>query len=104
MKKENPFTKRHAETSSVKNAIEEMLNAYKLRGKYDENRLIASWESLMGKPIAKRTLKIYIKNKVLYVQLNSAPLRHELTLAKLKVLDIIHQNFASDMVVDVKFY
>lgn len=104
MKKDNPFTKRHTETSSVKNAIEEMLNAYRLRGKFDESRLVASWESLMGKPIARRTKKIYIKNNVLYVQLNSAPLRHELTLAKSKVLDIIHKNFGSELVEDVKFY
>ena len=58
----------------------------------------------MGKPIAKRTEKLYVKDKVLFVKLNSAPLRQELTMKKSKVLEIIHDNFDKELVVDVLFY
>lgn len=81
-----------------------MLDTYKLRGKFDEKKLINSWETMMGKPIAKRTEKMYIKDKVLFVKLNSAPLRQELTMSKNKVLDILHRDFDKDMVIDVLFY
>ena len=81
-----------------------MLKSYKLEGKFDEKKLINSWESMMGKPIAKRTEKLFIKERTLFVKLNSAPLRQELTIAKDKVLAIVHQNFGTELVSDIKFY
>lgn len=104
MRYKNKFSERKSETSSVKDAIEAMLDSYKLRGKFDQSKLINSWESMMGKPISRRTEKMFIKEKVLFVKLNSAPLRQELTIAKSKVLEIIHRHFDKDLVVDIKFY
>jgi hypothetical protein len=104
MKKGKAFTQRKSETSTLKEAINSMMESYKIKGKFDENRLIGSWGSLMGAPIAKRTEKIFIKEKVLFVKLSSAPLRQELTIAKSKVMEIIHRNFDTSLVVDVKFY
>lgn len=97
-------TERKSGTSSLKEAIDAMLDSYKLRGKFDETKLISSWETMMGKPISRRTEKLFIKEKVLFVKLNSAPLRHELTISKTKVLEIIHRNFNESLVKDVKFY
>ena len=104
MRYKNKYSERKSETSSVKEAIDAMLDSYKLRGKFDENKLINSWETMMGKPISRRTEKLFIKGKVLFVKLNSAPLRHELTISKIKVLEIIHRNFDRTLVNDVKFY
>ena len=104
MRHKNKYSERKSDTSSVREAIDSMLDSYKLRGKFDENKLINSWEAMMGKPIARRTEKMFIKKKVLFVKLNSAPLRHELTISKLKVLEIIHRNFDKSLVTDVKFY
>ena len=95
---------RKSDTTSLKDAIDAMIDSYKLRGKYDQARLITSWETLMGKPIAKRTEKLFIKNRILFVKLNSAPLRQELTIAKAKVLEIIHRVVDKELVEDVKFY
>jgi len=96
--------KRKLATSSLRDAIDAMIDNYKIRGKYDENRLISSWEEMMGKPIARRTERIFIKEKILFVKLNSAPLRQELTMSKVKVLDIIHQHFSRELVEEIKFY
>ena len=104
MKYRNKKSNRKNDTESVKDAIESMLDSYKLRGKFDQTKLIGSWESLMGKPIARRTEKLYVKDKVLFVKLNSAPLRQELTMKKNKVLEIIHENFDKELVTDVLFY
>lgn len=104
MRYKNKYSERKSETSSLKEVIESMLDMYKLRGKFDENKLINSWEAMMGKPIARRTDKMYMKDKVLFVKLNSAPLRQELTMSKAKVLEIIHKDFDKNMVIDVLFY
>ena len=104
MRYKNKYSERKSDTSSVREAIDAMLDSYKLRGKFEENKLINSWEMMMGKPISRRTEKMFIKEKVLFVKLNSAPLRHELTISKIKVLEIIHRNFDKNLVTDVKFY
>lgn len=104
MKNRNEISRRKSDVSTVGEAIESMLNAYKIRGRFDENRLIGMWSTMMGAPIAKRTEKLFIKNKVLHVKLNSAPLRQELTIAKSKVLEILHRNFDKSIVEDIKFY
>ncbi len=103
MAKENP-AQRKSSTSNLRDAIDAMIDTYKIRGKYDENRLIGAWEEMMGKPIARRTERIFIKEKILFVKLNSAPLRQELTMSKAKVLEIIHQQFSRELVEEVKFY
>jgi len=104
MKRKSKHTQRKSDTSSLKDAIKSMMESYNIKGKFDENRLINSWETLMGAPIARRTEKLFIKEKVLYVKLSSAPLRHELTIAKTKVLEIIHRHFDKSLVDGVKFY
>src|SRR6187399_1989479 len=52
-------------------AIRQLLNSYHIASKFDEANLVTSWERLVGKPIAKRTKKVFIKNKVLFVELDS---------------------------------
>lgn len=104
MRYKNKFSERKSDTSSVKEAIDAMIDSFKLRGKFDQTKLINSWEAMMGKPISRRTEKIFIKDKVLFVKLNSAPLRQELTISKKKVLEIIHKDFNKELVNDVLFY
>jgi hypothetical protein len=71
MKKHGEFTQRKSETSSMKEAINTMLESYKIKNQFNINRLISSWQSMMGPPIAKRTEKIFVKEAVLFVKLNS---------------------------------
>ena len=104
MKNREEFTRRKSDTATLKEAINSMMESYKIKGRYEENRLMGSWGTLMGAPIAKRTEKLFVKNKVLYVKLNSAPLRQELTIAKSKVLEIIRRHFDKELIDDVKFY
>lgn len=78
---------------SVGDAIRAMLNSYKLDNKFDEASVIASWERLVGKPIAKRTKKLYIKDKVLFVEFDSPTMRHDFSLHKAQVMEIFKKEF-----------
>ncbi|ELR69690.1 hypothetical protein C900_04667 [Fulvivirga imtechensis AK7] len=88
---------------SLKSAITEMLNTYNLKRKYDAANVIASWEKLMGKTIANRTGKIFVKKQVLFVEIQSAPLKHELNMSKSKILDIFKREFGEGVVDEVIF-
>ena len=82
-------------------AIRELLNSYRLTTKFDEASLIGSWERLAGKPIAKRTKKLYIRNKVLFVELDSASMKHDFSLHKAQVLDLFKKEFGAGVIADI---
>lgn len=91
---------RHNE-KTIKQAIEELLDTYKLRGKVNEVRLINSWEKIMGRAISNHTREIHIANKTLYIKLDSAPLRHELMFSKDKIVKLINESIGENMIEDV---
>lgn len=87
----------------LKDVIREMLQTYQIDQKYDHKHLIASWERLMGKPIASRTTKLFVKDDVLFVRLSSAPLKKEMAANKDKVLAIISKEFGDKLLKDIVF-
>ncbi len=101
--KKNYFNKRRADISPQKEAIDDMLKAYKLSGKVNETKVIESWETIMGKPIAARTTDLKFKYKKLYVTLNSAPLRQELAMSKSKMIELLNREFSEKVVEDIVF-
>jgi predicted nucleic acid-binding Zn ribbon protein len=82
-------------------AIRELLNSYRLTTKFDEASLIGSWERLAGKPIARRTKKLYIRNKVLFVELDSASMKHDFSMHKAQVLDLFKKEFGAGVISDI---
>ncbi len=90
-------------TYSFGQAFKKFLKDQHLDEKYSEKQLISMWGEIMGKPIANRTTKVFIANKVMYVKLNSAPLKQELLLAKDKVLDLLGKHVDLSIIEDIRF-
>lgn len=91
-----------SEENSFTNAFKKFLKTENLEVKYREKLLIESWGSIMGKPIAARTNKLFIKNRVLFIELSSAPLKQELVNNKTRVKEMIDEDFGG-LVDDVRF-
>ena len=89
------------EFQSVGQAIRDMLNTYRLTNKYDEASIVESWEKLVGKPIASRTRKVFIKNKVLFVEFDSPTMRHDFSLHKAEVLEVFRKEFGDGVVTEI---
>lgn len=96
MKKE-----RGNEFQPVGKAIRDLLNSYNLTTKYDEATLISSWERMAGKPIAKRTRKIYIRNKILFIEFDSPTMRHDFSLYKQQILDMFRKEFGEGVITEI---
>jgi predicted nucleic acid-binding Zn ribbon protein len=75
---------------TIKDAIEQLLKVYRLDDKLAESRLVAAWEDVMGKMIAKHTKEIVIRQQQLIVTLDSSALRNELALAKTKIVKMMN--------------
>lgn len=94
---------RKADTSTLGEGIEALLDAYKLRSKFNETSIVANWEKLVGPQIAKRTINIYVKNRKLFLKLNSAPLKNELSMARTKLISLLNEGKEENIIEDIIF-
>jgi predicted nucleic acid-binding Zn ribbon protein len=82
-------------------AIRGLLNTFHLDSKFDEAAVVASWDELVGQAIAKRTRKVRIRNKVLYVEFTSAAVKNDFLLHKPKVIELFQSRFGKQVVTDL---
>lgn len=83
--------------------LDEVINSYlkqmDLDGKLKEVKITSSWEEIVGKLIARKTDKIFIKDRKLFVYLNSSIVRNELSMLKDSLMDELNKK-AGDSVID----
>src|ERR1700755_1126841 len=87
-----------ANTHHVGDAIRDMLKSYQLTSKFDEATVVASWERLVGKPIAKRTKRVSVRDHVLFVELDSPSMKNDLALHKRQILAVFEKEFGKDVI------
>jgi len=75
----------------LKAVIEEFLKSFRLEDKLAEARILHSWEKVVGQMVARHTVRINIRHKVLYVKLDSAALRNELMFARGKIVTALNK-------------
>lgn len=88
---------------SIKEAIEQMLQVYKLRRRFDETALIAAWPELMGKSVANRTKQVFIRERKLFVRLESSVLKNELMMIRSQILDKLNERAGSKVLDEIVF-
>jgi predicted nucleic acid-binding Zn ribbon protein len=95
MKSSNEYT--------LKQAIEALIDQYKIQEKLSETVVLNDWEKIVGKMIARHTKNIYIKKRILFVELDNAALRNELSYAKTKLVVAINKSLNSEAIDEIVF-
>ena len=88
---------------SLKEVLDQLVKAYRLEGKLLETRVINSWEKVVGSIFANHTTHLSIKNRILYVSLDSAVLRSELSMARSKLVDSLNKEVGEKVIEDIIF-
>ena len=86
---------------SLGDAIKEFLQAYRLEDKLNETRIMQAWPDVMGRLISNHTTDLYIKNKILFVKLDSSALRNELSYAREKIVKALNKAVNVNVIEDV---
>ncbi len=94
---------RGAGTTSLKDAIGQLLKTYQLQTRFNETYLEAFWGRMMGPAIASRTNRLYVRDRKLYIDIASAPLRNELVNAKQKLVQLVNKDMGTEVIDDVIF-
>lgn len=85
----------------IDEVLKNLVGGYKHKSKLYKNKLSTTWESLMGTTIAKYTSRISIRNKKLFITIDSAPLKQELSFAKDKIVKLMNEELGEDYINEV---
>jgi predicted nucleic acid-binding Zn ribbon protein len=86
---------------SLGDAIGEFLHHYNLEDKLNETKLIQSWGKIVGPVVEKHTQGLYIRNRILFVKIESAALRQELSFSRSKIVMALNNEVKSNVIEDI---
>jgi hypothetical protein len=82
----------------LKDVLREMLQYYRLTGRWQEERIRKAWTGLMGPVVTKYTRSLHVMDRKLIVRVDSAPLRQELSLNREHILQRINAHLGESAV------
>lgn len=83
--------------------VDKLMKAYRLDGKMKELDVIASWPEMMGIAVSNRTKSITIRNKTLYLTMDSSVMRDELSYGKSIIIARVNEKAGCELITDVWF-
>ncbi len=86
------------EAVKIREVISEILKRDHLDHKMLENRVVRSWEKVIGKTVARATTQIYMHNGTLYLSINSSVMRNELLMLKDKIMHALNSEVGHQVV------
>lgn len=92
---------RRSKTISLAEAVKDYIKEMNLGEKLSEVGVINSWEEIVGKAISSRTSKIYIKDHILFVHLNSSVVRNELLMFREALKEKLNEKAGSEVIKDI---
>lgn len=92
---------RRSKTISLAEAIKDYIGEMNLGQKLSEVDIINSWEEIVGKAIASRTSKIYIRDGVLFVHLKSSVVRNELLMLREALREKLNEKAGSEIIKNI---
>jgi predicted nucleic acid-binding Zn ribbon protein len=97
------MTIKQSNEQTLGEAIKELIAAYRIGPKLNEAKMIGSWEKIVGSMIAKHTVSLNVNKRILYVELDSAALRNELTYAREKIRKMLNKEAGEELIDKVIF-
>lgn len=94
---------RKANDKSLKDAIEQMLNVYKIKRRFDETHVVAAWPDIVGKSVANRTKELFIRDRKLFLRIESSIIKNELVMMRSQIIQKVNDEAKSALIDDIIF-
>lgn len=94
---------RKSNTQSISSVLKNFVQENKLERKLNELDLIKSWESVMGKTVARYTGNLYIQNSTLFVETTSPVVRNELLMMKEEIRVRLNEVVGEELIKTIIF-
>ena len=91
--------KRNFESKSIKNILGKLIDSSSnLNSGLNNIKVQKLWKEVMGSNVNSYTNEVILKNKTLYVNLNSSVLRQELSFGKQKIVDLLNKEIGKKII------
>ena len=91
-----------AKREGENNTLGELLKSFIASGKLEKglHKISAeeAWHTVMGNAISKYTTQVVLEGETLYVQLSSSVLREELSYGKEKIIRLLNEALAKELI------
>jgi len=94
---------RRSNTQSLSEILKEFIREARMERKLKEVDVVQGWEDLLGKTIAHYTRNIYIRNKVLYIEISSAVVKNELFMMREEIKRKINEKEGEEIIKTIVF-
>ena len=86
---------------TLKEVIEQVIDQYRLGDRISQRKAVAAWTSVVGPLISKHTLKIFLKNRKLFVKLDSSEVRNELLYSHSLLIRSLNKEAGAEVIDDI---
>ncbi len=93
--------KRKQNDIKIGDALTELLDTYKLNGKLNEIKIVEGWKSTLGTMINNHTKSIKVQNGKLFVKLDNAALKNELSYSKTKLIQSLNEYVGTEVIQEI---
>ncbi len=87
---------------SLKSALLQMVDHYRLRSRLTQVRIKKCWSDVMGSSISQYTTDIKVRKNKLFVTINSAALKQELSYGKEKIIRNLNEELGENLIHDIE--
>lgn len=94
---------RKSNTQRLSDVLKNYVHENKMERKLSELDLIKSWETVMGKTVARYTGNLYIRNSTLFVEVTSPVVRTELLMMREEIRVRLNEVAGEEMVKTIVF-
>ena len=94
---------RRSNTQSLAEALRDYISEMKMERKLKEVDVVQSWESLLGKTIARYTRNIYLSRGILYVEITSPVVKNELVMMREEIRLRMNKQAGEEMITKIVF-
>ena len=94
---------RKTNDKSLKEAIEQMMQVYKIKRKFDETGIVAHWPQLVGQSVANRTKELFIHDKKMFLRIESSVIKNELMMMRDQIIEKVNNEANSILIEEIIF-
>lgn len=94
---------RRSNTQSLAEALRDYISEMRMERKLKEVDVVQSWESLLGKTIARYTRNIYFSKGILFVEITSPVVKNELMMMREEIRQRLNKKADEDMITKIVF-
>lgn len=94
---------RRSNTQPIKEVLEEYINALQLQNKLKSSRISQLFKTLAGKKYASHIKSVVLKEKRLFVFVNSSILKTEFQYLKSHIIQSINREMDEEIITDIVF-